>query len=357
MIRAAVIKYLGSKRLLVPRILDVVRALPGVRTVADPFSGTARVGHALKRAGYRVVANDHLAFAHTLATCYVQADATDWQRDAARLLADLQRLPGTPGWFTARYAEQARFFTPRNAARIEAIRTAIARLAVPVELQAILLTALLQAADRVDSTTGVQMAFLKQWAPRAQHELELRLPELLPRAAGGKSEAHCADALELVAGLEADVVYLDPPYNQHSYLGNYHVWETLVRFDAPEVYGVVRKRADARTRKSPFNSRRHAPAAFGALLQRLRARYVVVSFSDEGFLPRAQIEAWLAGHGEVAVLAHDHPRYVGARIGIHNPAGIKVGSVSHLRNTEYLYVAGPDARRLLGGLGPCSAVG
>ena len=70
------IKYIGSKRLLLPRILDAVRAAaPPGATVADLFSGTARVGHALKAAGYRVLANDHNAYAHTLATCYVQADA------------------------------------------------------------------------------------------------------------------------------------------------------------------------------------------------------------------------------------------------------------------------------------------
>jgi adenine-specific DNA-methyltransferase len=46
----------------------------------------------------------------------------------------------------------------------------------------------------------------------------------------------------------------------------------------------------------------------------------------------------------VAVLAFDSARYVGARIGIHNPAGRKVGTVSHLRNTEYMVVVGDRAQ-------------
>jgi adenine-specific DNA-methyltransferase len=46
----------------------------------------------------------------------------------------------------------------------------------------------------------------------------------------------------------------------------------------------------------------------------------------------------------VVVLAFDSARYVGARIGIHNPGGVKVGRVSHLRNTEYVVVAGDRAR-------------
>ena len=61
------IKYLGSKRLLLPRILEQIEPLAGVRTVLDLFSGTSRVGHALKARGYRVHANDHNAYAATLA--------------------------------------------------------------------------------------------------------------------------------------------------------------------------------------------------------------------------------------------------------------------------------------------------
>ncbi len=120
------IKYLGSKRLLAPAIVEAVRALPGVRTVVDLFSGTARVGHALKAAGYRVLANDHNAYAATLARCYVQADADDHARDAERLVAELNALPGRPGYFTETFCERSRFFHPDNGARVDAMREAIA---------------------------------------------------------------------------------------------------------------------------------------------------------------------------------------------------------------------------------------
>src|SRR3954452_2316930 len=98
------IKYIGSKRALLTNILSAVglAAAPGA-TILDLFSGTARVGHALKGAGYRVMANEHNAFAHTLATCYVQADAERWAEPAQRILADLQRLPPQAGWFTETY--------------------------------------------------------------------------------------------------------------------------------------------------------------------------------------------------------------------------------------------------------------
>jgi adenine-specific DNA-methyltransferase len=343
---AGVIKYLGSKRTLVPAILCAVRAASGARTVVDLFSGTSRVGHALKAAGYRVLANDHLAYAHALARCYVEADREELERDARRLLDELGRVRGEPGWFTETFCEEARYFQPRNGARIEAIREAIATKDLPPELEAVLLVSLMEAADRVDSTTGVQMAYLKQWAPRASKDLELRLPALLPRAPSGKGRAFALDALDAAASLEGDVAYLDPPYNQHSYLGNYHVWETLVRWDRPAVYGTARKRTDCRERRSAFNSRRRFRETYRELIDAVRAPVIVASFSDEGFLPRAELEAVLATRGRVQVIATGYKRYVGAQIGIYDPQGRKVGRPGRLHNTEFLFVVSPEGLEL-----------
>ena len=337
------IKYIGSKRLLLPRILQVVRAVPDVHTVVDLFAGTSRVGHALKGAGYRVLANDHNAYATTLARCYVQADAEDVLGPAQALLPTLNELAGEPGHFTATWCERARFLHPKNGARVEAIRNAIAARALPAELEAVLLTALLEAADRVDSTTGVQMAYLKQWAPRSLEELELRLPAVLPRAQNGKGEAHCLDALDAARSLHGDVLYLDPPYNQHNYLGNYHVWESLVRWDRPEVYGVACKRIDCQARRSPFNSKRNIEAALAAVLQATSAPTVLVSFNNEGYIRKERMLSMLAGlwdgRANVYTIPSRYRRYVGARIGIYNHKGEKVGKVSHLQNVEYLFVA------------------
>ena len=331
------IKYLGSKRTLVPRLCELIAGL-GARSVLDLFSGTSRVGHALKRLGLRVHANDHNAYAATLARCYVQADRDELVADATRLIAELNALPGAPGYFTETFCEQSRFFQPQNGARVDAIREAIAAKGLAPELEAVLLVSLMEAADRVDSTTGVQMAYLKSWAARASNDLTLRLPDLLPRAGHGKGSAHQLDALAAARALEADLAYLDPPYNQHKYLGNYHIWESLVLWDKPEAYGTARKRIDCRARTSPFNSRVAAAGAMRELIAGVRARQLVVSFSDEGHIGRAEMEAMLRARGEVLVLAHDFKRYVGAQIGIFNPRGEKVGNVGHLRNTEYIYI-------------------
>jgi adenine-specific DNA-methyltransferase len=333
------IKYLGSKRRLVPLILEQVGRLEGVRGVLDLFSGTARVGHALKDRGHRVHANDHNAYAAALATCYVQADRRRWAARAAGLIAELDRLPGAPGWFTETFCMRARYLRPDNGARVDAIRERIASLGLEPELEAIALVSLMEAADRVDSTVGVQMAYLKQWSERSAQPLRLRLPQLLD----GVGSASCLDALEAARRYEADLAYLDPPYNQHSYLGNYHVWESLVRWDKPEVYGVAMKRADCRERASAFNRRGEIEGAFRALVGAVRARWLLVSFNDEGYLSPDAVRGILAARGTVRGIAVQNPRYIGHRIGIYNPRGEKVGTPGPSHNHEHLFVV-EDAR-------------
>ena len=245
---------------------------------------------------------------------------------------------------TETFCVQSRFFQPFNGRRIDAIRDAIEAEYSSSPLYPLLLTSLIEAADRVDSTTGVQMAYVKQWAPRSFRPLELRAPELL----AGAGDAVRGDACELAGRLGPfDFAYLDPPYNQHRYFTNYHIWETLVAWDAPMHYGVACKRLDSRDPEthSAFNERRRMADALAGVIRDVDAEVIAVSYNDESWVPIEQLEAMVeARGGAVCTLAFDSRRYVGAQIGIHNPQGQKVGTVSRLRNVEYVVVSGDPAR-------------
>ena len=345
------IKYLGSKRRLVP-VLGELCERAGARTAVDLFTGTTRVAQEFKRRGAKVWGVDSARYAEVFARCYVETDSRrvdPAEVDAA--LTELDALPGREGYVTRTFCRRARYFQPHNGRRIDAIRDAIASRYAGSPLEPILLTALIEAADRVDSTTGVQMAYLKEWAPRSFRPLELRAPTLLP----GPGRAVRGDALELAVELpEVDLAYIDPPYNQHRYFTNYHVWETLVAWDRPEPYGVACKRVDARdpSTKSAFNDRGRIAEALGQVVGRIRARVAIVSFSDEGWLALDDLARICSARGAVRVLAFDSRRYVGAQIGIYDPSGRKVGRVSHVRNTEYLLICGERAEVdvLVGGM-------
>jgi len=341
-----VIKYLGSKRILVPVLGGIADAVEA-RTAVDLFTGTTRVAQEFKRRGIEVTATDSASYSEVLSDCYIATDADEIDQTALSAeLARLNALPGDPGYVTQTFCQDARYFQPRNGARIDAIRAAIDRDHSDGPWRNLLLTALLLAADRVDSTTGLQMAYLKQWSPRSHRDLELKLPELIP----GRGHTIRGDATSTVDDLHAvDLMYLDPPYNQHRYFTNYHVWETLVRWDEPEHYGIACKRVDARDdddTRSVFNSKHTMPAALTDLIRRARADLLVVSYNDESWVSTEQMTLALrdAGHEAVKVLAFDSKRYVGAQIGIHSPMGEKVGQVKRLRNVEYLFLAGDTDR-------------
>lgn len=339
------IKYLGSKRVLVDVIGRLATATDATDAV-DLFTGTTRVAQELKRRGMVVTAVDLATYSEVLAGCYIATDADGIdEAELDEAIRELAALPGRPGYVTETFCIRSRYFQPKNGARIDAIRDRIESQYVGTPLYPILMTSLLEAADRVDSTAGLQMAYLKGWAPRAHNDLELRRPLLLP----GTGRALRADATRAIDDLPpTGFLYLDPPYNQHRYFTNYHVWETLVRWDAPEHYGVACKRADSRdaSTKSVFNRRREMPRALRELLRRARADVVAVSYNDESWITADEMLDALrdAGHEEVRTLAFDSKRYVGAQIGIHSPTGEKVGRVSHLRNTEFLFVAGDRDR-------------
>ncbi len=341
-----VIKYLGSKRRLVPALTVLAGAAKtaGAATAVDLFCGTTRVAQAWKRLGFHVTAVDSARYAHVLARCYVATDpgaVPGRVTEVAEAIDRLNAVAGRPGYVTATFCEASRYFRPENGARIDAVRDRIERDFAGTDLWSILVTSLLEAADRVDSTTGVQMAYLKQWASRANQPLVLRVPEMIP----GPGRALRGDA-RLLAGSDAlgavDLAYLDPPYNQHRYDANYHVWETIVAWDAPSHFGVACKRDDLRdpANRSAFNGKKTMPVALAQVTDAVDADVVVLSYNNEAWLSFDQLREICAGRGHVEVLGFDSDRYVGARIGIHNPAGRKVGSVSHLRNTEYLLVAG-----------------
>lgn len=332
------IKYLGSKRVLIPDLLEQIKG-DDVKTIVDVFSGTSRVGHALKKNGYRVIANDLSAYAKVLADCYVVADKSTHEKEAKEVIEDLNQSDQTKdGFFTKSFCVDAKFFQPKNGRRIDWMRDRIDELSLTPLLKSIVLTSLMEAADRVDSTCGLQMAYLKDWAKRSHNDIHLRIPDLVDESRYGDCEAYQLDAKDFVKKVSGDVAYLDPPYNQHSYLGNYHIWETLVLWDEPQLYGKANKRIDVKSKKSPFNRKAQALNAFAEVVRNVDVKKIVVSFSDEGFISKSEMEDLLSERGKVLTITKDYKRYVGAQIGIHNQQGRKVGQVSHLKNKEYIYV-------------------
>ena len=337
------IKYLGSKRTLIPALATIAEA-SGAKTSLDLFTGTTRVAQAFKKLGMHVVASDVASYSECFGKTWIELDASAVNgAELTEAIARLNAVAPKAGYFTQKFCVEARYFQPHNGERVDAIRETIESDYRDSWLYQTLLTSLILAADRVDSTTGQQMAFLKGWANRSNNPLELRDPELLV----GSGSAIRGDALKIAKDLPSvDLAYLDPPYNQHRYFSNYHVWESLVRWDKPDTYGIANKRLDARDAemKSPFNSKKTMAKALAALVTDLNCDTMMLSYNNESWLSRDELMAIAETRGHVEILDFDFKRYVGSQIGVFNKAGKRVGVPGARRNIEHVVIAGDKAR-------------
>lgn len=315
------VRYIGNKT----RLLDFIRRVLNARgirsgTAVDPFTGTASVARALKRWGFHVVAADLMEFSHVFARAYVQTDELPDLSDLAPTLrphpptiagaiAFLNQLEPAPGFihehFTPAGTEGKRhdrmYFTPENAARIDQIRYTIERWRrerlIDDDAYYLLLTAVIEAADRVANTAGVYAACIKSWQPNARRPLRLRPPRITP---GPPSRATRAEALELVRGLGPfDLLYIDPPYNERQYPAYYHIPELIATgwFDGPiTLRGKTGLLQDA-DKRSDWSSRRHCATALEALVASAQCRHIVMSYNSEGLIPETTIERIFKTYG------------------------------------------------------------
>src|SRR5690606_18909328 len=307
-------RYIGNKTRLLDFIRDVL-SRRGIRggVAVDPFTGTASVARALKRRGFRVIAADIMEYAYIFGRAYVEVSAEpDFSRLAPELdgapptlggvVAHLNRLPPDPGFLHEQFSPEGaggavhgrRYFTPENAARIDAVRATLHRWREAALLDDdgyhVLLASLLEAADRVANTTGVYAAFVKSWQPNALRPLTLEPPRLLP---GNGCRAVRCDALELARDLPPfELLYLDPPYNTRQYPGYYHIPELIATgwFDARHTLrGKTGLPPDA-DKRSDWARRARCEEAFATLVATAPWRRLVMSYNTEGIIPASTIE-------------------------------------------------------------------
>lgn len=236
------------------------------------------------------------------------APVPPWQADTRPLrhvLAYLENLPPHAGAFYHAYCAggdaQRNYFSAENGMRAESIRNQIESWRTAGWLTegewALLVASLLETMDQLANTASVYGAYLKQVKKSAKAPLRMRLLNLPPRD-GRPHRCFQRDGADLLQAWaekgELDVLYLDPPYNQRQYNANYHVLETLARWDlatfTPRGKTGLRP---AETQRSPFCSRREVKAAFQRMLTSARARHILVSYNNEGLLAEDDLKQLL----------------------------------------------------------------
>lgn len=343
------IPYLGNKRKLLPMIARGIQAT-GLQggVLVDLFTGSSTVARLAKTLGFRVVANDWEPYAYEIARGTVALNRVPDFAVLGGAGAVFERLNALAPFhgYVARHLcprddeqpdpdRERMFFTRQNGERIDAIREQIAAWEAAGQLsadeRAFLLSALIYSVSYVSNTSGVFKGFHAGWGGqtatalyRIRSLLQLRLPVLFdngqPNVAWREDAQSLARDLPDRLGRRPDIVYVDPPYNQHPYGSNYHVLNTVALWDKPplepriRVAGRIRDksaiRKDWRTeRRSPYNSAKAALPAFRALLDALTTRWILVSYSTDGNMPLAGMLGALAERGALRVLTRRYKRY------------------------------------------------
>lgn len=307
-------KYIGSKYHLLEFISGVVaERAPDARSMADLFCGTGVVAHHFAARGWTVTASDMLAHNALATRCFIggRPGEVDWAR-IGELLAELDALPPVEGYCFREFG--GTYFTDENAGRIDAIREQIARWTedrlLNEQEQAVVLTSLLYAVDKVANTCGQYDAFLKHlgaepYSADGVHRvdamvykpLQLGLPCVVESP---DSRVICGDAQRVIEQVECDLLYLDPPYNNRQYIDNYHVLENIIRWEKPALFGKTRK-FERTHLKSAYSRKRSAERFLQDLIERARCRHLLLSYNNEGIVSDEAILRALRSRGEVAV--------------------------------------------------------
>ncbi|MCD4699230.1 MAG: DNA adenine methylase [Phycisphaerae bacterium] len=318
------IKYAGSKLKLLPHILRLAKKVDA-RTVLDGFSGSTRVSQALARSGYRVLCNDISVWSNVFGTCYL---LNDKKREAYHGLIDhLNSLPPIDGWFTENYggwpnggcAVQAdglkKPWQIHNTKKLDAIRQEIENLALSTVEKAVALTSLILALDKVDSTLGHYVSYLKDWSPRSSNDLLLKTPNVFVTEAD--HQVFQRDIFDLVPDAPIDLAYFDPPYGSNNekmppsrvrYASYYHLWTSVCLYDNPELFGKAKRRKDTsdKVATSVFEEFRQnengqfvAVEAIERLIRSTKARWIILSYSSGGRATADKLNQVLTNSGTI----------------------------------------------------------
>ena len=306
--------YIGSKYSLIDFLQDTITNVTDIKdttdyTFADLFAGTGIVGQTYKSLGYSVIANDIQYYSYIINKHLIE-NSTSLDNS---LLDYFNNLKPLEGFIYNNYCMGSgsgrNYFTDENGKKCDAIRTELERLKEQNKISDreyyYYLASLINSIDKFANTASVYGAFLKHIKKSAQKEFKL---ELLPLVDGPIGKVYNEDINRLIKTIDGDILYLDPPYNARQYCSNYHVLETIAKYDNPTLSGVTGLR-DYQDQKSLFCSKRTVYEAFEDLIKNANFKYIFLSYNNEGLMSLNSIMKIMSKYGKYDVFTKDYKRF------------------------------------------------
>ena len=337
--------YIGSKYSLLDFLETSIKQVIGTgdKVFCDLFAGTGAVGTHFKKQGYQIIANDLQYYSYVLNRHYIgnrhplpfnglkdvipkkkgtlpespMSESPMPESPINGICDYLSQLEGVKGFLYKHYAPtgslqtgtQRQFFTDENAMKCDAVRIQIETWKqsgkITDDEYFFLLTTLLENIDARANTASVYAAFLKEIKRTALTPLRLKPAVLIEN--GLEHAVFNADANELIAQIQSDILYLDPPYNHRQYSSNYHILETIARYDHPSIRGKAGLR-DGELR-SAYCSRNSVKKTFHDLICRAKTKHIFVSYNNEGIMSLEDIREILEQRGSYRCFTKQYKRF------------------------------------------------
>lgn len=306
--------YIGSKYSLLDFLHKTISKVTHYKdgdpyVFADLFAGTGVVGAYYRKLGCEVISNDLQYYSYAVNKHLIE------NTDSVKvdLLDRLNSLPGIDGFIYNNYCAGSgsgrNYFTDFNGRKCDAIRTELEKLLkankIDEDTYFYYLASLINSIDKYANTASVYGAFLKEIKKSAAKDFSL---ELLPINKGPRGKVYNKDINILVDEISGDVLYLDPPYNERQYCANYHVLETIAKYDYPVVKGVTGLR-DYSEQKSAFCSGKTVLDAFENLIKKAKFKYIFLSYNNEGLMSLEQIKDIMSKYGNYSFYMKSYRRF------------------------------------------------
>src|SRR5574344_410301 len=334
-----IITYIGNKRSLLDFIGSGVKIVQkdlkkDKLDIVDIFSGSGIVSRYLKKYSNSLTTNDLEDYSYILNKCYLSNKS---EIDYDKLISSYnylqEKLNGelNSGFITKLYAPKDTnnikkgervFYTTRNAMYIDTCRQLINEL--PEDIRPYFIAPLITEASKKNNTGGVFKGFYKnksgigQFGGDAKNALQRIMANIdLPFPLFSNYECkvinYKEDANELAKKLPvADLVYMDPPYNQHPYGSNYFMLNLISNYNEPKdvskVSGIPKN-----WNHSEYNQKKEALAAMCNLCNNVNAKYILISFNSEGFISKKEMQTMLSKIGKVTTLEKKYNAYRASR--------------------------------------------
>ena len=357
------ITYIGNKRALLDFIgtgLSQVQTRLGKKqlTCLDLFAGSGIVSRYLKQYASAITVNDLEEYSGIINRCYLSnKKEIDFEqlkslyenlcKKIDRKMAALEKAGDykSSGFISELYAPadenqiekgERCFYTPYNAAYLDTARQLIEK-EVPARFRDFFIAPLLSEASIHANTAGIFKGFYKnsktgkgQFGGNGRNALsrirgKISLPFPVFSEFNCKSRVFRQDANLLVqdpalyekaytSGGLFDLVYIDPPYNQHPYGSNYFMLNLIAQYSRPDAGNISRVSGIPRDwNRSDYNKKRRVAQVFADLVRNVKARFVLVSFNSEGFISKDEMIELLSSCGKVDVLEADYNAFRGSR--------------------------------------------